>query len=82
MILRRYKLNELQVKVVFDCADEVCRICDHKKVCNNISGCALFSTLHLASMTKVEPLTYEKYIEEHKKEESEFIRPTENPFFR
>lgn len=81
MILRRYKLNGLQVKAVSDCIDEVCRICDYKKECNNISGCTLFSTLHLASMTKIEPLTEEKYIKESQKElEYRVSLPTENPF--
>lgn len=82
MILKRYKLNELQVKAVSDCADEVCRICDHRKECKNISGCSLFSILHFASMTKVEPFTDEKYIEEENKTKFESVRLIENPFVR
>lgn len=80
MILKKYKLNELQVKAVSDCVDEVCRICDYRKKCNNISGCSLFSILNFASMTKVEPFADEKNIEENNKTKSASIRPLENPF--
>lgn len=80
MILKRYKLNELQFKAVSDCVDEVCRICDYRKKCNNISGCSLFSILHFASMMKVEPFKDEKYIKEENKTKFESATPIKNQF--